>query len=152
MSGTSADGIDVAVVEITGLGWRTRIRLRAFASVPYPPRVRQRILEIAGGAPLPVSELSRMNFLLGELFARACRFVCRRAGISMDQIALIGSHGQTVYHQASATRFCGESVRSTLQIGEPAVIAEQTGITTVGDFRPADLAAGGQGAPPPPSS
>jgi len=147
MSGTSADGIDVALVEINGLGWRTRIRLRAFASVAYPPRVRRRILEIAGGAPIPVSEVSQMNFLLGELFARACRIVSRRANIPMERIALIGSHGQTVYHQSSATRFCGMPVRSTLQIGEPAVIAERTGITTVGDFRPADLAAGGQGAP-----
>ena len=73
MSGTSADGIDVALVQITGLGWSTRIRLRAFASVAYPPRVRRRILEIGGGAPIPVSEVSQMNFLLGELFARACQ-------------------------------------------------------------------------------
>lgn len=147
MSGTSADGIDVAVVEITGLGWRTRLRLRTFARVPYPPRVRQRILEIAGGAAISVSEVSQMNFLLGELFARACRIVCRRAGISLERISLIGSHGQTVYHQPRATRFCGAPVRSTLQIGEPAVIAERTGIPAVGDFRPGDLAAGGQGAP-----
>jgi len=147
MSGTSADGIDVAVVEITGLGWKTRIRQRAFASVPYPPRVRRRILEIAGGAAISVSEVSQMNFLLGELFARAFRIVCRRAGISLVRISLIGSHGQTIYHQPRATRFCGVPVRSTLQIGEPAVIAERTGVTTVGDFRPADLAAGGQGAP-----
>ena len=147
MSGTSADGVDVAVVEITGLGWKTQIRLRAFASVSYPPRVRHRILEIAGGAEISVSEVSQMNFLLGELFARACRIVCRRAGISLERVALIGSHGQTVYHQPRAALFCGAPVRSTLQIGEPAVIAERTGITTVGDFRPADLAAGGQGAP-----
>ena len=147
MSGTSADGIDVAVVEITGLEWRTRIRLRVFASVPYPPRVRHRILEIADGAAISVAEVSQMNFLLGELFARACRIVCRRAGISLGKIALIGSHGQTVYHQPRATPFCGAAVRSTLQIGEPAVIAQRTGITTVGDFRPSDLAAGGQGAP-----
>jgi anhydro-N-acetylmuramic acid kinase len=147
MSGTSADGVDVALVEITGLGWRTRIRLRAFGMVPYPPLVRRRILEIAGGSAISVSEVAQLHFLLGELFARACQTVCRRAGIPMGRIALIGSHGQTVYHQPRATRFCGASVRSTLQIGEPAVIAERTGITTVGDFRPADLAAGGQGAP-----
>ncbi|MGH9784804.1 MAG: anhydro-N-acetylmuramic acid kinase [Terriglobia bacterium] len=147
MSGTSADGVDVAVVEITGLGWRTRIRLRAFQTVPYPPLVRRRILEIAGGSAISASELSQMNFLLGELFARACRAVCRRAGISLERVDVIGSHGQTVYHQPRATRFCGMPVCSTLQIGEPAVIAERTGITTVGDFRPADLAAGGQGAP-----
>jgi len=147
MSGTSADGVDVAVAEITGLGWRTRIRLSTFQTVPYPPPVRHRILEIAGGGAISVADVAQMNFLIGELFARACQTVCRRAGIPMGRIALIGSHGQTVYHQPRATRFCGMPVRSTLQIGEPAVIAERTGITTIGDFRPADLAAGGQGAP-----
>lgn len=147
MSGTSADGIDVAVVEISGFDWKTQILLRAFESVSYPPPVRRRILEIAGGAAISAADVAQMNFLLGELFARACRVVCRRAGISLERIELIGSHGQTIYHQPRAALFCGTPVRSTLQIGEPSVIAERTGITTVGDFRPADLAAGGQGAP-----
>ena len=147
MSGTSADGVDVALAEITGLGWQTKIRFRAFQTVRYPPAVRRRILEMAGGAAVAVSEVSQMNFLLGELFARGCRIVCRRAGIPLERLALIGSHGQTVYHQPASARLCGLPVRSTLQIGEPAVIAERTGVTTVGDFRPADVAAGGQGAP-----
>ena len=147
MSGTSADGIDVALAEITGLEWKTRIRLRASRFVPYPPDVRRRILEISGGAPVPASEISQMNFLLGELFARACLHVCRRSGIGKGRLRLIGSHGQTVYHQNEASRFCGLRVQSTLQIGEPAVIAERTGVTTIGDFRTADVAAGGRGAP-----
>jgi len=147
MSGTSADGIDVALVEIKGLEWKTRIRLRAFQTVPYPPAVRRRILALAGGSATPVSEISQMNFLLGELFARALQKVCRRFKIQATQVALIGSHGQTIYHQNRVQPICGIPVQSTLQIGEPAVIAERTGITTVGDFRPADLAAGGQGAP-----
>ena len=147
MSGTSADGIDVALVEITGLGWKTRVRLQAFQTVPYPPPVRRRILEIAGGSPVSVAEISQMNFLLGELFARALRAVCRRSRIPLERVALIGSHGQTIYHQNRSSRFCGVAVRSTLQLGEPAIIAERTGINTVGDFRPADVAAGGQGAP-----
>ncbi|MBI3895304.1 MAG: anhydro-N-acetylmuramic acid kinase [Acidobacteria bacterium] len=147
MSGTSVDGIDVAVVEIRGLGWGTQIRLRAFRSVPYPPEVRRRILEMASGISVSASEISQMNFLLGDLFARACQAVCRRAGIPLEQLSLIGSHGQTIYHQNQPTRFCRQQVRSTLQIGEPAVIAERTGLTTVADFRPADIAAGGQGAP-----
>jgi anhydro-N-acetylmuramic acid kinase len=147
MSGTSADAVDVALVDITGLGWNTRVRLRAFHAVPYAPAVRRRILEIAGGASISVSEVSQMNFLLGELFARACRTACRKAGIGIEQVGLIGSHGQTIYHQPAAAHLHGLLVRSTLQIGEPAVIAERTGVTTVGDFRPADLAAGGQGAP-----
>ena len=147
MSGTSADAIDVALVEITGLGWKTRIRLRAYQSVPYPPAVRRRILAMAGGAAAPASEISQMNFLLGELFALACQSTCRRARISMKRLALIGSHGQTIYHQSRETTFCGAPVRSTLQIGDVSVIAERTGVTTIGDFRPADIAAGGQGAP-----
>jgi len=147
MSGTSADGIDVALAEITGIGWKTRIRLRTFQSLPYPPAVRQRVLEISGGASVPASEISQMNFLLGELFARACQTVCRRSRISMKRLALIGSHGQTIYHQNRESSFCGMAVRSTMQIGEPAIIAERTGVTTIGDFRPADVAAGGEGAP-----
>ena len=147
MSGTSADGIDVALVEITGLGWDTKFRLRAFRSVPYPPQVRRRVLEIASGLAVAASEISQMNFLLGELFARACRTVCHRAGIPLEQLHLIGSHGQTICHQNRSTRFCGHPVQSTLQIGEPAIIAEHTGVTTIADFRPTDVAAGGQGAP-----
>lgn len=147
MSGTSADAIDVALVEITGRGWKTRHRLVAFHSSKYPAAVRQRILAVAGGKPVPASELSQLNFLLGELFAEACIAACRRAKVSLHRVGLIGSHGQTIYHQPRGTSFCGQLVRSTLQIGEPAVIAERTGVTTVADFRPADLAAGGQGAP-----
>jgi len=147
MSGTSADGIDVAVAEITGKGWKTRVRLKAWGAVPYPATVRRRILEIAGGAPIAAADLSQMHFLLGELFARACRNVCSCNGIGMDSLELIGSHGQTVYHQGHRSACCGFAVQSTLQIGEPAVIAERTGVTTVADFRPGDVAAGGQGAP-----
>ncbi len=147
MSGTSADGIDAAVVEITGMGWKTRFRLLAFAAEPYPPAVRRRVLEIAGGERVPASEISQLNFLLGELFAHACQSACRRARVPMKRLSLIGSHGQTIYHQGRESFFCGKAVRSTYQIGEPSVIAERTGVTTVGDFRPADVAAGGQGAP-----
>jgi anhydro-N-acetylmuramic acid kinase len=147
MSGTSADGIDVAIVNITGIGWRTRFQMRAFGSVPYPPAVRHRVLEIAGGAAVPAGEISQLNFLLGQLFADACKEVCRRARIPLKNLELIGSHGQTIYHQSRDTKYCGHSVRSTLQIAEPAIIAERTGVTTVADFRPADMAAGGQGAP-----
>jgi anhydro-N-acetylmuramic acid kinase len=147
MSGTSADGIDVALVEITGLEWKTHFRLVAFGEVAFPLQVRRRVLEIAGGQKATAGEISQLNFLLGELFAEACRNVCRRARVPMKRLSLIGSHGQTVYHQSRASSFCGREVRSTFQIGDAAVIAERTGVTTVGDFRPADMAAGGQGAP-----
>ena len=147
MSGTSADAIDVALVEITGLEWKTRFRLIGFHSVPYPAAVRRKILEIAGGGSSSAADISQMNFLLGELYARACQSACRRLKVLIDRLQLIGCHGQTIYHQPSASDFCGSRVRSTLQIGDASIIAGLTGVTTIGDFRPADMAAGGQGAP-----
>ena len=147
MSGTSADAIDVALVEITGRGWKTRHRLLAFHSMKYPARVRERILTIAAGKAVPSGEISQLNFLLGELFAKACIAACHHAKIPPRRLQLIGSHGQTIYHQGRAAMLAGIPVCATFQIGEPAVIAERTGVTTVADFRPADIAAGGQGAP-----
>ncbi|MBI4480520.1 MAG: anhydro-N-acetylmuramic acid kinase [Acidobacteria bacterium] len=147
MSGTSADAIDVALVEITGRGWKSRHRLVAFHSMKYPAKVRERILAIAGGQKTRAGQISQLNFLLGELFARACLAACHRAKIPLRRVRLIGSHGQTIYHQGRAEMVAGIPVCSTYQIGEPAVIAERTGVTTVADFRPADIAAGGQGAP-----
>jgi anhydro-N-acetylmuramic acid kinase len=88
-----------------------------------------------------------LNFLLGEFFAEALLEACRRAQVPPQSLDLIGSHGQTIYHQAVATEFYGRTIASTLQLAEPAVIAERTGIPVVADFRPADMAAGGQGAP-----
>src|SRR3990170_7595933 len=147
MSGTSADAIDVALVEITGDGWKTRHRLVEFYSMKYPAAVRQRVLAVAGGKAVPAGEISQLNVLLGELFAQACLGACKAARVPLRRLRLIGSHGQTIYHQPSDSPCCGKSVRSTMQIGEPAVIAERTGVTTIADFRPADMAAGGQGAP-----
>ena len=148
MSGTSADGIDVALVNIAGRPPSTSAKLENFLTVPFPPVVRAAVLRLANGAATTTTELSQLNFLLGERFAGAALVACRRFGLSPRRIALIGSHGQTVYHQGKASVFLGRTpVASTLQIGEPAVIAERTGITTIGDFRPADMAVGGQGAP-----
>jgi anhydro-N-acetylmuramic acid kinase len=147
MSGTSADAIDVALVEISGHGWETRYKLTGFGSTKYPPAVRKRIRAVAAGEPAGAGEISQLNFLLGELFAKACQEACRRARIPLARLRLIGSHGQTIFHQGRPANYCGFPVRSTLQIGEPAVIATRTGVTTIADFRPADIAAGGQGAP-----
>ena len=146
MSGTSIDGIDVALVEISGKGFEQTVELRAFHSIPYSRRVRQAILGISN-AETHTSKISRMNFLLGELFAEAVAEVCKRSSVPLKEIALVGSHGQTIYHQAEASDMFGHMVAGTLQIGEPAVIAERTGAPVVADFRPADVAAGGQGAP-----
>ncbi|MFZ0635958.1 MAG: anhydro-N-acetylmuramic acid kinase [Candidatus Acidiferrales bacterium] len=147
MSGTSADGIDVALVRISGAPPRLSVSLEGFHTVPYPRRVREAILRIANLGASSSTEISQLNFVLGELFARAALSACRKFRISPKRVDLIGSHGQTIFHQGAPGKFLVARVASTLQIGEPAVIAARTGIPTVADFRPADIAAGGQGAP-----
>jgi anhydro-N-acetylmuramic acid kinase len=143
MSGTSADGIDVALVRAKGRS----ASLENFASIPFARSVQQAILQLAEGQPVGTAEISQLNFLLGEVFADAALTACKKFRVPPAQIDVIGSHGQTVFHQGTPAPFNGRSVASTLQIGDPSVIAVRTGITTVGDFRPADMAAGGQGAP-----
>jgi anhydro-N-acetylmuramic acid kinase len=143
MSGTSLDGIDVAVIDITG---RNAYSTVAFATTPYPAAVR-RALEGVSNAVTHTREVARLHFLLGELYAEALRETCRRVGIPLETVKLIGSHGQTVYHEGEPARYLGRRVASTLQIGEAAVIAERTGIPVVSDFRPRDIACGGRGAP-----
>jgi len=148
MSGTSADGIDAALVRIDGAPTSITAKLEGHHHVAFPPRLRQAILRIANGGETTTAELSQLNFLLGEEFARAAITACKKWGVKLSEIDLIGSHGQTIYHQGIASRFLGaRAIASTLQIGEPSVIAERTGVTTIADFRPADMAAGGQGAP-----
>ncbi len=143
MSGTSADGIDVALVRMSG----RKASLENFSAFPFPRRVQKAILKLGEGRPVTTGEISQLNFLLGELFAGAALAACKKFRIAPTQIDVIGSHGQTIFHQGTPTRFNRRRVASTLQIGDPSVIAVLTGITTVGDFRPADMAAGGQGAP-----
>ena len=137
ISGTSVDGIDVAVVDIDD-----SIRMVAWRTVPYPREVREAILGISN-ATAHTGTIARLNYLLGELFADAVR----SSGVPMESIELIGSHGQTIFHEGTPVDFLGHKVASTFQIGEGAVIAERTGIGTISDFRAADVAAGGQGAP-----
>lgn len=147
MSGTSADGIDVALVRISGKPPLISAKLEGFADFPYPGPARAAVLRVAEGLPTTTGEISQLNFLIGELFARAALAACKRFKVSPSRIAFIGSHGQTVFHQGKSGRFLTSRVASTLQIGEPAVIAARTGIVTIGDFRPADIAADGEGAP-----
>lgn len=147
MSGTSADGIDAALLEITQGTKRPTLRLLHFEVVPFAGALRERIFRAADAGPDATAEICRLNVLLGELFAKAAVRVSRRAGIPLRNVALIGSHGQTIAHFPNSPLEHSRSVRSTLQIGEPSVIAERTGITTVADFRPRDMAAGGEGAP-----
>lgn len=139
MSGTSADGIDAVVTRIAGRGRTLRAQLIAHIHLAFSPGLRQRVLHACLHGT--VQEVCQLNFLLGEHFARAARAVMRKARLKPSQITAIGSHGQTIHHLP------GAKTPSTLQIGEPCVIAERTGITTVADFRVRDMAAGGQGAP-----
>ncbi len=143
MSGTSADGIDAAVTEITGAPPQIAVRLLAFHTTPWPPELRDRILAACQPGQLGVDELARLHFQLGERFAGAALEAISAAGLTPEQVDLIGSHGQTVWHDVDPQG----RVTATLQLGETAVIAERTGITTIGDFRARDVAAGGQGAP-----
>ena len=150
MSGTSLDGVDAALVRLAGPAEQPRVRLRAFVTLPYPPKVRQWIMRVAIGDQITAGEVSQLNFLLGELFAKAALRVCRIAHVSPQRVSVIGSHGQTIYHQGRPAQVPGHRAAvgpNTLQISEPAVIAERTGVPVVADFRTADVAAGGQGAP-----
>jgi len=141
MSGTSADGVDAALVEIEGCGLDTRLKLVEFITYPFPEDVRERIFRAFSPSDCSVDDVCELNFILGDAFAQAALAVIAQAGLKASEVDLIGSHGQTICHLPDG------SVPSTLQIGEPAVIAYRTGIVTVGDFRVADIAAGGQGAP-----
>jgi anhydro-N-acetylmuramic acid kinase len=146
MSGTSVDGVDVAIVDITGRA----AELLAFGMFPYPAALRREVFRLFEPGAATIADLCQANFAIGEAFAEALIALADKAGIGLDTIDLVGSHGQTVWHEPPVGSTSGASkppTGSTLQIGEPSVIAQRTGITTVADFRPRDMAAGGQGAP-----
>ena len=147
MSGTSADGMDAALVEIAGHGLSTQVRPLGFVSLPYPEAIRDEILRLASGREGGSRDLCLFSFLLGQLSLEACLAVCKQAGVRPDQVDLVGSHGQTLYHIPVAETYAGRSVRGTLQLGEASVIVEGLGCPVVSDFRVRDMAAGGQGAP-----
>lgn len=147
MSGTSADGMDAALTEISGSGTRIRVRQKSFVSLPYPDEIRNEILRLAGGTEGGSRDLCLFTFLMGQLGLEACRAVCEKAGISPEKVDLVGSHGQTLFHQPEPVEYAGRQVRGTLQLGEASVIAEGMGCPVVSDFRTRDFAAGGQGAP-----
>ncbi len=147
MSGTSVDGVDAVVVDLRGHGLSTKFKMLAFETVPFRPSTRQLILSSLNAKSISVAEISQLNFLIGELFAEAALKVCEKNKIPIRSVDLIGSHGQTIYHQSIASTLEGRRVASTLQLGEGAVIAERTGVTTISNFRVRDVAAGGAGAP-----
>jgi anhydro-N-acetylmuramic acid kinase len=157
MSGTSADGINVALVRIREAGdsglrkslrglWRPchTIKLLGHAEYSYPAKVRSAILGAMNAEQARVADLARLNFLLGELYADAVLATERQFRVKAD---LVGCHGQTLYHQGDSQAFLGRKVFATWQTGEAAIIAARVGVPVVSDFRPADMAAGGKGAP-----
>lgn len=147
MSGTSLDGIDVAVVKISEEKDNVQLELKHFDSISYSDKVKQAILALCDPNQATIQMISSMNMLLGRLYGDAALTVIKDAGLRPEEIAFISSHGQTIFHQPEAITIGGHHVISTLQIGDISTIAEQTGITTVGDFRTRDMAVGGQGAP-----
>src|SRR6185503_2656798 len=147
MSGTSADGVDAALVQIRGSGEQLTWRFLRHETLHYSVKVRDLILRCCDPAAGDAATLCRLNVLLGELFARAVQHVAEKAGVDPKAIDLVGSHGQTVQHLPTPVTITGIQVRGSLQLGEPAVIAERTGITTIASFRARDMAAGGQGSP-----
>jgi anhydro-N-acetylmuramic acid kinase len=147
MSGTSADGVDVALCRIApGLeaGDTPRVKLIGHRATRYPKAVRAAVLRVMEGTALSAAEMSRLNWRMGEIYADCVAKAAAKFGVA---VGLVGCHGQTVHHEATAVRFLGGRVRSTWQTGEAAAIAERLRCPVVSDFRPADLAAGGQGAP-----
>lgn len=147
MSGTSIDGIDAALLEIRGNGLKTKFKELFFKTYPYPHGLKEYVLKNSLKETSNVEDICRLNFLIGKLFAKAAIKLCKDFGISIEQIDLIGSHGQTIHHLPKEKILFGERIKSTLQVGDPSVIAKLTGVITVGDFRVGDMALGGQGAP-----
>ncbi len=150
MSGTSADGIDVALVQTDarsgkrGAVSRGRFELLGHAGSAYPKKLRQAILAAMNASSARVADLARLNFLLGEVYADAVLSAQRRFGVKAE---LIGCHGQTIFHQGERQSFLGRRLAVTWQTGEGAVIAARLGVPVVSDFRAADMALGGKGAP-----
>ncbi len=144
MSGTSADGVDVALVKLRGRGLRTRLELLGHGGFPYPAEVRTAVLEAMNSPSIAVSTLAQLNFLLAEIYADCVRRLERRSGLTCE---LVGCHGQTLYHQGQPASFLGRKIACTWQTGDGSVLAQRLGVPVVSDFRPADMAAGGLGAP-----
>jgi len=144
MSGTSADGINVALVRIQGRGFRSRLELLAHYEFPYPAEVRRAVLHAMNAKSAAVADLACLNFSLGELYAKSVQAAQRRAKLECE---LVGCHGQTIYHQGVPINYLGRPVACTWQTGEGAILAARLGVPVVSDFRPADMAFGGKGAP-----
>jgi len=147
MSGTSLDGIDAVLLRVRGSGAETRFQQLAYLERPFPRGLRDLLMRNSIPDTSRVDEITRLTMALAMAYADAVRALARTVRLPVSSIDLIGSHGQTIHHLPSPVRVAGRVVRSTLQIGDPSALAALTGVTTVGDFRIADMARGGQGAP-----
>ena len=147
ISGTSMDGIDAALVHIRNSGVNTEIDLINFQTLPYSEQIREEILDVSERGKGSTDKICLLNFVLGEYFADAVQELCKASNLDISEVDLIGSHGQTIQHLPNEITFLNKTTRSTLQIGEPAVIANRTGCVTVANFRYGDMAQNGQGAP-----
>ncbi len=147
MSGTSLDGIDAALVKIFNSGKDTKIEMVNFFTMPYPDELVDKLLNISQSCQTTIEEICRLNIVVAEYYLDAIKQLCRRSKVDLARVDLIGSHGQTIQHLPNVESYIGKKIRSTLQIGDPSLLASRTGIVTVANFRNADLALGGQGAP-----
>lgn len=147
MSGTSVDGVDVVLVQLTGNGTSTKIKQIGFHTYPFPQKMREMILRNAETNGGNVTDICKLNFLIARVYVSAIKSICKKINFPPNKIDLIGSHGQTIHHLPKKEKLFGYDTSSTLQIGDPGVIAKLTGILTVGDFRVGDVALGGEGAP-----
>ncbi len=144
MSGTSLNGIDVAIVEMKGQGWRLKVQPLAFETRPYPRAVRTALLAVSN-TDCHTRDIARLNILLAELYAEAVQKLCAKHEI--ETLDLVGCHGQTIYHQGQPSPYLGKRIAATLQIGDGCHLAERLGVPVVSDFRQRDMAAAGNGAP-----
>src|SRR5579862_1423899 len=146
MSGTSADGINIALVRVTHARTHRKLNFEVLgrAEYSYPPAVRRTVLSAMNSTKASVADLARLNFLLAELYADALLATQRRFRVKAE---LVGCHGQTLYHQGERAPFLGRKLAVTWQTGDGSVLAARVRIPVVSDFRPADMAAGGKGAP-----
>jgi anhydro-N-acetylmuramic acid kinase len=147
LSGTSVDAIDVVLVRISGSGINTQVRVLDFNSYPISKKLKQFILKCSESESSHVEDICRLNFIIGKLFASSIKKLIIRNKLLTQDIDLIGSHGQTIYHYPFNQKLFSFNSKSSLQVGDPSVIANQTGIITIGDFRSADISVNGDGAP-----
>lgn len=147
MSGTSVDGIDVVLLKVTGSGTNTKFEQLEFETYPFPEGLKEFVLKNSLKDTSNVEDICRLNMLYPQLYAEAIFKLCEKAKIKISDVDLIGNHGQTIHHLPKPHQMFGYTVTSTLQISDTSALAKLTGVVTVGNFRNADMAFGGQGAP-----